>query len=518
MVGTTGYSGSANPWWRVDLYNEYAVNKVVISNREDCCGERLDGFQVRVGMSSSRTWDANPMCGTSNKVIDGKLVYEVHCHGRRGRFVTVTVPGDHNILTLCEVEVYGGIPPKDPCENNNCAGEADCKVVKDSYTCTCQEGYEGDGKTCTKVSECDASPCHALARCTDTAEGHTCICKDGYDGDGVSSCSDVNECESGDACDADAQCINKDGTFVCECDEGYTGDGFSCKNVDECATNSHMCLPEVAECYDDEGTYGCECIEGYLGDGTTECKDEDECTYEGMCSYPHSVCVNLPGSFKCVCEEGYEGDHSECERTFDDTESAVVRAMNPVLYGKLGGMAKFLIRVKADHRIDYERLIWTKLPDINLSPPPFDHIKTPNYRRTLVIRKILPEDAGEYNLEVLGIEGATVTVQLAIAEPISAVKQNLTASIGSSVRFDLKFNVWPVPTYKLITWSMGEKNLSPPPTPKYATPNNRKQLVINKIQKADEGEYTCTLKMLIRGIQVERSYSVFLTVKDKEEL
>ena len=48
--------------------------------------------------------------------------------------------------------------------------------------------------------------------------------------------------------------------------------------------------------------------------------DEDECEYEGMCSYPHSVCVNLPGTFKCVCEEGYEGDHSECERTFDDTE------------------------------------------------------------------------------------------------------------------------------------------------------------------------------------------------------
>ena len=45
------------------------------------------------------------------------------------------------------------------------------------------------GKTCSKVSECDSEPCHVMARCADTAEGHTCTCRDGYDGDGVSSCS-----------------------------------------------------------------------------------------------------------------------------------------------------------------------------------------------------------------------------------------------------------------------------------------------------------------------------------------
>ena len=47
-----GYNGagSANPWWRVDLFNEYAVNKVIISNREDCCSERLNGFQVEINV------------------------------------------------------------------------------------------------------------------------------------------------------------------------------------------------------------------------------------------------------------------------------------------------------------------------------------------------------------------------------------------------------------------------------------------------------------------------------------
>ena len=47
-----GYNGagSTNPWWRVDLFNEYAVNKVIVSNREDCCSERLNGFQVEINV------------------------------------------------------------------------------------------------------------------------------------------------------------------------------------------------------------------------------------------------------------------------------------------------------------------------------------------------------------------------------------------------------------------------------------------------------------------------------------
>ena len=44
--------GSTNPWWRVDLQSEQPVAEVRILNRGDCCADRLDGAEIRVGRSS----------------------------------------------------------------------------------------------------------------------------------------------------------------------------------------------------------------------------------------------------------------------------------------------------------------------------------------------------------------------------------------------------------------------------------------------------------------------------------
>ena len=37
------------PWWRVDLGNVELVNEVYVVNRGDCCGDRLNPFEIRVG-------------------------------------------------------------------------------------------------------------------------------------------------------------------------------------------------------------------------------------------------------------------------------------------------------------------------------------------------------------------------------------------------------------------------------------------------------------------------------------
>ena len=36
------------PWWEVDFGNTYSVAGVEITNRGDCCGERLKNFDVIV--------------------------------------------------------------------------------------------------------------------------------------------------------------------------------------------------------------------------------------------------------------------------------------------------------------------------------------------------------------------------------------------------------------------------------------------------------------------------------------
>ena len=38
------------------------------------------------------------------------------------------------------------------------------------------------------INECDSIPCNANAICSDTVGSHTCTCIDGYTGDGFSNC------------------------------------------------------------------------------------------------------------------------------------------------------------------------------------------------------------------------------------------------------------------------------------------------------------------------------------------
>ena len=63
---------------------------------------------------------------------------------------------------------------------HNCDAQATCTNVDGvgEFTCTCNEGYTGDGVTCTDVDECAtrADDCAAGATCTNTVGSFTCAC------------------------------------------------------------------------------------------------------------------------------------------------------------------------------------------------------------------------------------------------------------------------------------------------------------------------------------------------------
>ncbi|KAK3523177.1 hypothetical protein QTP86_021713 [Hemibagrus guttatus] len=40
-----------NPWWRVDLLVVYNISNVIITNRGDCCPERINGAEIHIGNS-----------------------------------------------------------------------------------------------------------------------------------------------------------------------------------------------------------------------------------------------------------------------------------------------------------------------------------------------------------------------------------------------------------------------------------------------------------------------------------
>ncbi|XP_064410085.1 fucolectin-like [Latimeria chalumnae] len=93
-----------NPWWRVDLLDVYRISRIVITNRGDCCSERLNGAEIRIGNSLTNNGNHNPKCGT---VASARLTMEFPCHSMTGRYVNVYLPGNQKVLHLCEVEVFG---------------------------------------------------------------------------------------------------------------------------------------------------------------------------------------------------------------------------------------------------------------------------------------------------------------------------------------------------------------------------------------------------------------------------
>ncbi|XP_058877103.1 pentraxin fusion protein-like isoform X1 [Acipenser ruthenus] len=108
------YTNTDSPsWWRVDLKDTYEISTVIITNRKDCCHERLQGAEIRIGDSPDVS--KNARCGVVTDTTPGS-VHTFCCDGLVGRYVTIMIPGRKESLTLCEVEVYGvktdcGEPP-----------------------------------------------------------------------------------------------------------------------------------------------------------------------------------------------------------------------------------------------------------------------------------------------------------------------------------------------------------------------------------------------------------------------
>ncbi|KAL0189904.1 hypothetical protein M9458_017003, partial [Cirrhinus mrigala] len=98
--------GHRVPQPMVDLSYIYSVSRVVITNRLDCCPERINGAEIRIGNSLENNGNNNPICAVISSISAG-VSSTYLCNDLEGRYVNLFIPGDSKVLTLCEVEIYG---------------------------------------------------------------------------------------------------------------------------------------------------------------------------------------------------------------------------------------------------------------------------------------------------------------------------------------------------------------------------------------------------------------------------
>ncbi|KAI9515412.1 hypothetical protein NQZ68_026146 [Dissostichus eleginoides] len=89
------------------ILESYIVTSIIITNRADCCAERLNGAEVHIGNSLKDNGAANPVVGVISHIPAGRSLNMTFTKLVEGRYVTVVVPGSGKYIVLCEVEVYG---------------------------------------------------------------------------------------------------------------------------------------------------------------------------------------------------------------------------------------------------------------------------------------------------------------------------------------------------------------------------------------------------------------------------
>ncbi|XP_042322590.1 pentraxin fusion protein-like isoform X2 [Sceloporus undulatus] len=92
------------PWWMVDLISAFQVSAVVITNRGDCCESRITGAEILIGDLPEKGGTMNPRCAIITNMGRGQTM-SFNCAGMQGQYVTITIPGRNEFLSLCEVQV-----------------------------------------------------------------------------------------------------------------------------------------------------------------------------------------------------------------------------------------------------------------------------------------------------------------------------------------------------------------------------------------------------------------------------
>ena len=107
------------PWVQIELVDKKEIKHIKITNRPDCCGERLAKIEVRVGdyevsNFGRSAFSNNELCARYNgPAQDGEIV-RITCHRPiSGKYITIQALGWSSVyMNIAEVEILKNVPGK----------------------------------------------------------------------------------------------------------------------------------------------------------------------------------------------------------------------------------------------------------------------------------------------------------------------------------------------------------------------------------------------------------------------
>ncbi|XP_046551763.1 fucolectin-like [Haliotis rubra] len=129
--GSTGNDGNSNghfgsgscfasqdadsdPWWQVDLQANFIVKKIEITNRQECCPERLHSISLELFDEDPSVEPSTPakLCYFISDIVTWSTLTIRCTRPVTGRYLRLTKTSQlnlHDLLQFCEVKVYGGL-------------------------------------------------------------------------------------------------------------------------------------------------------------------------------------------------------------------------------------------------------------------------------------------------------------------------------------------------------------------------------------------------------------------------
>ncbi|XP_069046547.1 cadherin EGF LAG seven-pass G-type receptor 2 isoform X2 [Lepisosteus oculatus] len=177
-----------------------------------------------------------------------------------------------NLIQAERVNVERGCSVPDPCDSSPCPANSYCSDDWDSFSCSCDPGYYGEG--CTDV--CSLNPCEHQSACTrkpSSSHGYTCECSSSHFGQYCESRIDqpcpkgwwghpmCGPCDCETAKGFDPDCNKTSGQCRCK-DNHYRPPGSdTCFPCDCYPTGSfsRACDPESGQCQCKAGVIGQHC-------------------------------------------------------------------------------------------------------------------------------------------------------------------------------------------------------------------------------------------------------------------